>query len=99
MKIKGINLDKKGRCLHYHQTHDIVALKCNDCQQYYACYQCHDELEEHPFSPVSKNDESPILCGNCQQTLNYPQYQIGHCPLCQHPFNTNCQLHANIYFK
>lgn len=43
----GIGLDSSSRCYHYHTKLDIVALKCAVCQKYYACYKCHDALEEH----------------------------------------------------
>ena len=46
IKIHGIGLDKAGRCTHYHTQLDIAALLCAKCRKYYACYSCHDELEE-----------------------------------------------------
>ncbi|AAV62269.1 unknown protein [Streptococcus thermophilus CNRZ1066] len=46
-KIYGLLVDNESRCQHYHTELDIVALKCFDCLKYYACYQCHDSLEEH----------------------------------------------------
>lgn len=47
IKIHGIGLDKAGRCTHYHTQLDIAALLCAKCRKYYACYSCHDELEDH----------------------------------------------------
>lgn len=49
IKIHGIGLDKAGRCTHYHTQLDIAALLCAKCRKYYACYSCHDELEDHSF--------------------------------------------------
>ena len=54
IKIHGIGLDKAGRCTHYHTQLDIAALLCAKCRKYYACYSCHDELEDHPFAPHRK---------------------------------------------
>ncbi len=99
MQIYGVDVDAKGRCVHYHLQVDIVALKCGQCQKYYACYQCHDALEKHPFAAVSKDDSAPVLCGNCRQTLTFDQYQMGQCPFCRHAFNPRCRLHQTIYFK
>lgn len=99
LKILGEKTDPQGRCKHYHQENDIVALKCNKCGAYYACYLCHDELTDHKFAPISINDPAPILCGNCKNTLSYDEYKKGCCPFCQHPFNPACHLHHDIYFK
>ena len=75
MIIYGINLDSKGRCKHYHTKQDIVALKCGKCQDYFACYQCHNQLRNHPFESVSVKAASPILCGNCRHFLTYAKYK------------------------
>ena len=97
--IYGYLTDSCGRCIHYHTPLDIVALKCAQCQKYYACYQCHDALEAHPFEPTAKSEQAPVLCGNCKQLLSRPQYKRGHCPYCVADFNPRCQLHFDIYFK
>ncbi|MFC4652392.1 CHY zinc finger protein [Lactococcus nasutitermitis] len=96
--IYGKEVDEKGRCAHYHQSNDIAGLKCESCQKYFACYQCHDELMEHLFEPCSKND-SPVICGECKNQLNFDNYARGYCPYCQTAFNPNCHLHWNLYFK
>lgn len=70
-KIYGLTLDSAGRCQHYHTKVDIVALKCAKCQQYYACYQCHDKLVGHHFIPVKTDGPAPALCGVCRNTLTY----------------------------
>lgn len=99
MEIKGLNLDKAGRCRHYHTELDIVALLCEACQCYYACHLCHDELESHAFQASNHSAEKPVLCGNCLSTLSFDDYQKGSCPKCQHRFNPNCKKHYSIYFK
>ena len=69
IKIHGIGLDKAGRCTHYHTQLDIAALLCAKCRKYYACYSCHDELEDHPFAPTTPEEAYPVLCGNCGRKL------------------------------
>ncbi|MGT2742852.1 CHY zinc finger protein [Streptococcus plurextorum] len=99
MLIKGLELDSAGRCLHYHTDLDIVALQCQICQAFYACYLCHDALEEHPFEPHDIDNTKPIFCGNCKTYLSFEDYHQGSCPSCQHRFNPNCKKHYSIYFK
>ena len=45
-KSGGKVIDEEGRCTHYHQENDIVALKCSDCEKYFSCYHCHDWIRE-----------------------------------------------------
>lgn len=73
--IYGIGLDSEGRCLHYHTKCDVVALKCNKCKEYFACYQCHNQLQNHPFEPVSKEDVAPVICGSCRHFLTFDEYK------------------------
>ncbi|MGT2846240.1 CHY zinc finger protein [Streptococcus massiliensis] len=102
IKVYGVNLDKETRCQHYHTDLDIVALKCFTCQKYYACYQCHDFLNEHSFTayPKSLTSDKVVLCGVCQSELTLAQYESAtHCPFCGRAFNPRCQLHKDIYFR
>ncbi len=97
-KIYGEDLDSAGRCRHYHTELDVVALKCARCGKYYACYQCHDDLEDHHFEPTDEKETYPVLCGNCMHLLTYAEYSGGHCPYCGHGFNPRCSRHKHIYF-
>lgn len=97
--IYGINTDKCGRCVHYHTKNDIVALECGRCHQFFACYQCHDQLRDHKFVPMPVKNTRPIQCGNCGYRLTIDQYQTYQCPQCGHEFNYKCSKHKNIYFK
>ncbi|MGT2958360.1 hypothetical protein A9Q68_07465 [Streptococcus bovimastitidis] len=99
MEYFGIDLDQESRCRHYHSDLDIATLKCQACQKYYACYQCHDSLEDHPFEPSGKEEVYPVVCGACKNQLNLASYQKGFCPYCQKAFNPKCALHKDIYFK
>ena len=71
IKIHGIGLDKAGRCTHYHTQLDIAALLCAKCRKYYACYSCHDELEDHSFVATTPEEAYPVLCGNCGRNLHF----------------------------
>lgn len=97
--IYGIGLDSEGRCLHYHTKCDVVALKCNKCKEYFVCYQCHNQLQNHPFKLVSKEDVAPVIRGSCRHFLTFAEYKKGACPYCHHAFNPKCQVHETIYFK
>ncbi|MGX7775790.1 CHY zinc finger protein [Streptococcus pluranimalium] len=99
MFFKGIDIDENSRCRHYHTEQDIVALKCADCQPYYACYKCHDVLEDHTFKATSSDEPYPVICGACQSYLTFSAYKRGSCPQCDAVFNPNCQLHDHIYFS
>ncbi|EOL43727.1 CHY zinc finger protein [Enterococcus caccae] len=102
MKIYGATIDNEGRCLHYQSSVDIVANKCYFCKKYYACFHCHDELEDHLFSawPISKDsNEKIVLCGVCQSEMTAKDYQEhAKCLNCGHLFNPGCSLHSQIYF-
>lgn len=56
MEIHGLDLDQAGRCRHYHLAVDVAALKCSRCQKYYACYRCHDALENHHFMACEREN-------------------------------------------
>lgn len=98
-KIHGIGLDEQGRCVHYHKSCDIANLLCAKCRKYYACFSCHDEMEDHPFEATGCDEPYPVLCGNCGNRLTYEQYAAGSCPYCKNAFNPRCKLHEHIYFE
>lgn len=98
VKIHGIGLDKAGRCTHYHTELDVAALLCGKCRKYYACYECHDEMEDHSFEATSEAEPWPVLCGCCRNKLSREEYKTGSCPYCHAQFNPGCSLHENIYF-
>jgi len=99
IQIHGQDLDEAGRCRHYHKHCDVVALKCSECGKYYACYECHDALEDHPFRATDKMEPFPVLCGNCHRALTRGEYITGSCIYCGIEFNPGCKLHYDIYFK
>lgn len=102
-KIYGKLCDSVGRCIHYHQVTDIVAMKCAQCNRFYACYRCHNEEEVHPFAPLivdNLKQLATVLCGNCQTEQTYDDYiKRGNCGTCQRPFNPKCTSHHEYYFS
>ena len=99
IKIHGIGLDKAGRCTHYHTQLDIAALLCAKCRKYYACYSCHDELEDHPFAPTTPEEAYPVLCGNCGRKLTLQEIQKKAAALtAMQDLIQNAVYNENIYF-
>ena len=76
-QIHGLLVDKESRCQHSHSPLDIVALKCYDCQKYYACYQCHDHIEDHRFRayPCHIKQDKVVICGVCLHEMTIENYQ------------------------
>ena len=102
VQAQGLLVDAESRCVHYHTDKDIVSLQCYECRKYYACYQCHNALETHTFTPypLSLKEDRTILCGSCKKTLTYEEYsKKSSCPYCNAAFNPACQRHHSYYFK
>ena len=97
-KIYGKLTDEQGRCVHYHSELDIIANKCSVCQKFYACYKCHDELENHPFGTTNPDEKETVMCGVCGKTFSYNEYSgLEKCPSCGSRFNPRCALHKSCY--
>ncbi|WP_084599276.1 CHY zinc finger protein [Pontibacillus chungwhensis] len=103
LKIFGQIVDEETRCVHYHTSKDVVAIKFYCCRTYYPCYKCHDETCEHPIRrwPKTKFEETAILCGHCQSQFSINTYLSAPftCPHCKHAWNEGCALHYHIYFE
>ncbi|WP_082781999.1 CHY zinc finger protein [Streptococcus sp. DD10] len=100
--IYGQLVDEESRCLHYHGQTDILSLKCYECGKYYACYQCHNKLEEHLFSPypIQNCQDKVVICGVCKMELTFGLYHENRsCPNCHSSFNPACRKHYHLYFK
>lgn len=95
-------IDQQTRCTHYHSTSDVIAIKFKCCNQYYPCYQCHEEDADHASAlwPLSDFNKKAILCGVCKTELTIHQYMNSHntCPHCETSFNPNCARHYHLYF-
>lgn len=100
--VYGIGLDPETRCAHYHSERDIIAIKFKCCGTYYSCYQCHQEMADHPAVPWPHNefDEKAILCGACGSELTINEYLASknQCPHCGAAFNPGCSHHYCLYF-
>lgn len=98
--IYGVQTDQEGRCIHYHGPNDVIANRCAKCQKLYACYKCHDELEDHKFEPVDLDIKDTAMCGACGKLYSYREYAcLSECTNCHHSFNPGCSLHKSIYAK
>ena len=99
-QIYGKLTDSQGRCIHYHTQLDIIANRCSRCNKLYACYKCHDETEDHSFSPVYAMEPKTVMCGACGKYSSYIEYKtITACPDCGLSFNPGCSKHECIYSK
>lgn len=101
--VHGVDLDPQTRCAHWHSAFDVVAIQMRCCGQFYACRECHDELEDHPVEvwPRKEWDARAVLCGVCRATLTVREYIEGpsRCPGCGAGFNPGCKGHQGLYFE
>ncbi|HXH62232.1 MAG TPA: CHY zinc finger protein [Fimbriimonadaceae bacterium] len=102
MEVFGVNTDPQTRCAHWGSHLDVVAIKFKCCNKFYACRECHDELEPH-HALLWKREERfqhAVLCGVCQKTMSIADYLEceDFCPHCRTPFNPGCRSHRALYF-
>ena len=66
IEVKGKLIDEHTRCIHYQSSLDIIAIRFKCCNQYYPCYQCHEEEAGHTAAVWKKEewDTKAILCGH-----------------------------------
>jgi len=100
--VQGVDVDPQTRCAHWHSPLDIIAIKFRCCGEWYACYECHRELADHPSAvwPQAEFGEKAILCGACRTFLDIATYlSCGfRCPDCGSDLNPGCALHRHLYF-
>jgi uncharacterized CHY-type Zn-finger protein len=101
--VKGALVDSQTRCAHYASALDIIAIKFPCCDTYYPCYQCHQEVADHPPQvwPRSRFHERAVLCGACGYELTVEEYLncAYQCPKCRAHFNPGCGSHYHLYFE
>lgn len=101
--VYGKTIDNHTRCTHYHSSTDVIAIKFKCCNKYYPCYQCHQEVANHPSQVwgIVDQNEKAVLCGMCNVELTIKQYMDSNnfCPNCKSPFNPNCANHYHLYFE
>ncbi|MDQ6757123.1 MAG: CHY zinc finger protein [Bacteroidota bacterium] len=103
MDIKGKLVDEQTRCLHYHSSSDVIAIKFKCCNTYYACIYCHTEEADH-LSEIWKKiefDTKAIFCGVCKYEMTINEYlrSDNECPFCSAKFNPECKKHYHFYFE
>ncbi|OYD07135.1 CHY zinc finger protein [Paludifilum halophilum] len=102
-EVRGVGMDRKTRCYHYHGAHDVIALKFKCCGIYYPCYKCHQACADHSVEvwPKSAFHEKAVLCGQCGTELTIAQYlnSGSQCPACRVDFNPGCRNHSPLYFE
>ena len=103
IEVKGKLVDDQTRCEHYHSPLDIIAIKFKCCDDYFPCYQCHEETTDHKTSIWKKEEwnTKAILCGVCKQELTINEYMNSqnYCPNCKSGFNPGCSNHYYLYFQ
>ena len=81
----GLNKHTGTRCSHWHGNSDILALLAPCCNRFYACAECHDEVnarprgDGHTLEPWPANtdlDTMALLCGNCKRTFTISAYVL-----------------------
>lgn len=101
--VRGVSVNARSQCAHYHSERDIVAIRFSCCDTFYACIHCHEELAGH--QPIlwrkDERETHAIVCGNCQSTMSIRDYlECGNrCPSCEAEFNPGCALHYQFYFE
>jgi len=101
--VRGKLVDGCTRCTHYHSALDIIAIKFKCCNEFYPCFDCHQEEADHEHEVWMKNEfqQKAILCGICKNEMSIEQYLNSgdHCPSCNASFNPNCRKHYHLYFE
>lgn len=102
-EVRGVGLDAETRCVHYHSTLDVVAIRMACCSIYYACKDCHDMLADRDIRvwPRSEWSACAALCRACGCELTIHQYMNSgcRCPHCNAGFNPVCRNHYHFYFE
>lgn len=102
MKVNGA-IDDETRCSHYHSDNDRIAIKFYCCNEYFSCYQCHQQYGCGATRVWPREDfnQKAILCGKCKTELTINEYlNSGYsCLSCGAAFNPGCSLHYHLYFE
>lgn len=100
MEVYGIDMDAHTRCIHYNTSLDVVAIKFKCCGKYFACFECHEAMADHPAEKYDALTMKAILCGVCGFEMTILEYQRceSKCPECSFAFNPGCKEHWDHYF-
>jgi len=103
MIVKGKLVDDQTRCVHYHSTLEVIAIKFKCCNQYYPCYHCHHDNAGYAAEVWEKASfkTKAILCGVCLKEMTIAAYKDCNyeCPFCKVSFNPKCINHDHLYFE
>ena len=103
IEVFGVAIDAETRCAHYQSELDVIAIKVPCCHQYYSCYECHQELADHPPQrwDADQKSEKGVICGKCGTGLTIGEYKScdSQCPDCGARFNPGCKTHWHLYFS
>lgn len=99
----GVGVNTRTQCAHYHSERDLIGIRFKCCGLFYACFDCHQALADHPPQvwPLVERDTEAILCGNCHNRLSISEYLAcaNVCPRCAAAFNPGCAGHYHLYFE
>ncbi|WP_435151521.1 CHY zinc finger protein [Haladaptatus sp. DFWS20] len=102
-EVHGVDVDPETRCAHYDTERDVIAIRFPCCDEFYPCFQCHDEVADHPRKtwPENQRDAEAVLCGMCGSELTIAEYlgRESQCPDCDSEFNPGCANHYHLYFE
>lgn len=101
-EVCGVELDDETRCAHYGTDEDVVSIRFGCCDEYYACFKCHETVADHPARPwpAERRAEPAVRCGVCGSDLTADEYvSTDTCPNCEARFNPGCAEHYHIYFE
>ncbi len=101
--IHGKPIDEQTRCVHYHTSLDIIAIKMACCHNYYPCIFCHNETAGHAVTvwPKEAFNTKAVFCGSCKTEMSINEYLGSNaaCAFCGASFNPACSNHHHFYFK
>lgn len=101
--VNGIDVDEETRCMHWHSDLDVIAIKFKCCGDWFACFDCHEAVVDHPHQvwPMTEFSTQAILCGACGDQMSVAQYIEGNskCAKCGKHFNPGCSKHFHLYFE
>ena len=101
--VRGTGVNARTQCVHWHSARDIIAIKFKCCEEFFACFECHQETADHAPQvwPRAEFGVAAIYCGNCRSTLTISAYRgSSHtCPVCAAAFNPGCARHYSLYFE
>ena len=103
LNFEGVGLDAETRCAHWHGPTDVLAIRFPCCDRWFACFECHAALADHPPKRWAKTSfgAAALACGVCRETFSVKSYlaRSEACPACGAAFNPGCALHHHLYFE